>query len=148
MYSKSISMTNNTSPDNFASGDMGSGITSKEVIYMSFILNKLSEACKSFDNGDTQRFNLYISFLKNSILDKSTRDRIDKEMLDEENKLKKQGYDERYIEFNIGFVVVREIMGYINETMELSHEDIIGEVGTLDCEFESRLPEESGEEVE
>jgi hypothetical protein len=53
-------------------------------------------------------------------------------MQEEEVKLKKESYDEKYIEFQIGFVVVREIMAYINETLELSHDDIIGEVGRLD----------------
>jgi hypothetical protein len=123
----------NYNTESFTSGDMaGSGTNSKEVIYMSYILNTLSEARKSFDDGDTQRFNLYMSFLKNSILDKKTRDKVDKEMMEEETKLKKANYDDKYIEFQIGFVVVREIMAYINETLELSHDDIIGEVGRLD----------------
>lgn len=99
---------------------------------MNYILNTLQDARQSFNDGDTQRFNLYMSFLKNSVLDKKTRDKIDKEMLDEENRLKKLNFDDKYIEFNIGFIVVREVMAYINETMELEHEDIIGEVGNLD----------------
>lgn len=117
----------------FTGSDMGGGSgNSKEVLYMNYILTTLTEARQSFKTGDTQTFNLYCQFLKNSILDKNKRDTIDKEMLSEEIKLKKAGYDEKYIEFGIGFIIVREIMGYINETLELSHDDIIGEVGRLD----------------
>jgi hypothetical protein len=132
-----IYMKDDTST-NFVTGDMeGKSSNTKEILYMQYILSTLTEARRSFDTGDTQRFNLYCSFLKNSILDKVTRDRVDQEMLSEEKRLKNLGYDDKFVEFGIGFIVVREIMSYINETMELEHDDIMGSVGNFEVDDDS-----------
>lgn len=107
------------------------GGTTKEVVYLQYIFNMLTDCRRSFDDGNITRYNLYIQLLKNSVLSKETRDMIDKEMKVEEKKMKDIGLDENYIEYTIGFCVIREVMKYINETMELEHQDIIGNVGML-----------------
>jgi hypothetical protein len=128
--------------ESFTGGDLGYGAgTSKEVIYMNYLLSTLTEARQSFKTGDTQLFNLYCQFLKSSVLNGDTRNIIDKEVLEEEKRLKKIGYDEKYIEFMLGFIIVKHIMAYINDTMELEHEDIVGEVGKLDEDYEDEIEE-------
>jgi len=117
------------SEQNFSQSSMGGG-TTKELVYLQHILQTLTSAQTSFDTGNVERFNLYITYLENAVLDKDMRDKIAVERALEEKRLKDlKVYDDKNIEFRIGMIVVREIMQYLNEVLELEHVEIMGAVG-------------------
>ena len=102
------------------------------------ILDTLKSAQSSFDSGNVERFNLYITYLENAVLDSAVRKKINSEKIIEEKRLKALGtFDEKNIEFRIAFITVREVMAYLNEVMELEKVDIMGSVG-INEDIESR----------
>ena len=111
---------------------------------MQHILQTLTAAQTSFDNGNTERFGLYITYLENAVLSKNVRNKIEKERVSEEKRLKDlKLYDEKNIEFRVGMIVVREVMAYLNEVLELETEEIMGAVGIS----EEIVPETENEEA-
>lgn len=114
------------------------------MVYLQHILQTLTAAQTSFDNGNTERFGLYITYLENAVLSKSVRDKIEKERVSEEKRLKElKLYDDKNIEFRVGMIVVREVMAYLNDVLELETEDILGSVGIS----EEIVPETENEEA-
>jgi hypothetical protein len=115
---------------NFAQSSMAMGGTTKEAIYLIHILETLKSAQASFDDGNVERFNLYVTYLENAVLDSDVRKMINAEKIIEEKRLKALNmYDEKGIEFRVAFIVVREVMGWLNETMELQKIDVMGSIG-------------------
>ena len=118
---------------NFQQNSMGGG-TTKELVYLQHILQTLTSAQGSFETGNVERFNLYITYLENAVLDKDMRDKIAIERVLEEKRLKDlKVYDDKNIEFRIGMIVVREIMQYLNEVLELEHVEVMGAVGIAEA---------------
>jgi hypothetical protein len=121
--------------DNISSSLIGGGAgTTKEIVYLLHLLKTLDTVQSCFDNGSNdavqlQRFNLLVMYLQNTVLNKAKRDSIKEEMRAEEERLKKENkYDETTIEFMLGFIVVREVMQYLNDIVEFEHSDIVGMV--------------------
>lgn len=117
--------------DNISHNSYGGG-TSKEIVYLLHLLKTLDTVQTCFDKGsnDTaqlQRFTLLIKYLQNTVLDKKKRISIQAEMDVEEKRLIAEGkYDEIVREYLLGFIVVREVMQYLNDVVEFEHTDIIG----------------------
>jgi hypothetical protein len=117
--------------DDIAHNALGGG-TTKEVVYLLHILKTLDTVQSCFDKGSNdevqlQRFSLLVQYLQSTVLSKSKRDAIEKEMREEETRLKKANkYDDVFIEYSVGFIVVREVMQYLNDIVEFEHTDIIG----------------------
>jgi hypothetical protein len=116
--------------NNFAQSAMAIGGTTKEAIYLMHILETLKSAQTSFDDGNVERFNLYVTYLENAVLDEKIRKRINTEKVTEEKRLKALNvYDDKGIEFRVAFIVVREVMAYLNDVMELEKIDVMGSIG-------------------
>jgi hypothetical protein len=138
--------------NDIAHNALGGG-TTKEVVYLLHLLKTLDTVQSCFDKGSNdkvqlQRFNLLIKYLQSTVLSKSKREEISKEMKDEENHLKEEKkYDEVTIEYLLGFIVVREVMQYLNDIVEFEHTDIIGLVNfPKDIISEKDLIEEADDE--
>jgi polysaccharide deacetylase 2 family uncharacterized protein YibQ len=112
------------------------GMTSKEMIYMQHIFIALDrvqaiylDSSKSPEDG-RERFALQVEYIKNVVLDKDRQADIQKRCDKQKVELvKRYGEDSHEIDYAIGFIVINEVMRYLNDIMELEHHDIIGEVG-------------------
>lgn len=120
----------NRSTDNFDNNyNTSGGGTSKEVIYLTHVLDTMKQLQTCFKDKDIAQFNLYVAYLENAVLDDARFNTITKLRKDEEARLKKLGVDETMIDFFIGFAVVRQVMKYLNDLMELEKTDSMGVTG-------------------
>jgi hypothetical protein len=99
---------------------------SLEAIYLTHILQTLSRLQNTFDNGDTNTYSLYIEYLRNAVLDEKVCTEINNKMKTRKAELDSEGVDDGLQKFYLGFLVVREVMQYLNASLDLTHEDIIG----------------------
>ena len=106
---------------------------SLEAIYLSHILETMKELRGCFNDRDVETFSLYIEYLKSATLGEDIRIKIqaDAVKLKEEMDKEKPRVDEKIKSFRIGFLVVREVMKYLNASLDLTHEDIIGQAYDL-----------------
>jgi hypothetical protein len=124
------------------------GTTSKEQLYLIHVLEMMNKTTACFDEQKTpiKRFKLYIKYLENAVLDDRMRKHIKDTIKVEQVELKKEyGDDVETIEYMIGFITIREVMQYLNDTYEFEHSDIMGMVGLpKDIVPEKQLAEEYG----
>jgi hypothetical protein len=108
---------------------------SLEAIYLSHMLETLRELRFTFkDQKDVETFSLYIEYLKAVTLGDVIQSQMDKEV----DKLKLKMTKEKPVPsqtiqtFRCGFLVVKEVMKYLNASLDLTHEDIMGEAYNID----------------
>jgi hypothetical protein len=120
----------NRSIDNFANEyNTSGGGTTKEIVYLTHVLETMKQLQTCFKNQDNTEFNLYIAYLENAVLDDKRFNSITKLRETEAERLKKIGVKDKLIDFHIGFAVVRQVMKYLNDVMELEHSDSMGVTG-------------------
>jgi hypothetical protein len=122
---------------------MGGSINNKEVLYLTFVLDTLKEARGCFKEKDVTQFNLYMSFIEAAVLDDDKSKEIIEKRKSEEKRLQALNiYKKDIIDFMLGFIIVKEVMKYLNNVMELEHTDIAGEVGGRNVNLDEVLDEE------
>jgi hypothetical protein len=105
---------------------------SLEAIYLAHILQTLSRLQDTFPKKDTEVFSLYIEYVRSVVLNDDISNKIDHNMAALKESLKQKGIDDGMIDFHMGFAVVREVMRYLNTSLDLTHEDIIGKAYDLE----------------
>jgi hypothetical protein len=108
--------------------------TSKEILYLSHILETMKQSMTCFKSKDVEEFELYVSYLEASILSDDVRQDILKEQSELIKKLKAQQTasggvpTNTTIRFKVGFITIRKIFIYLNSICEFETEDILGEI--------------------
>jgi len=128
-----------------AQTSMGGSISNKEILYLNFVLDTLKEARQCFKDKDVSQFSLYMSFIEAAVLDdEKSKDIVDKREKEEKKLLEKypDEQDRRTIDFLLGFIIVKEVMKYLNSVMELEHTDIAGEIGGRSVNLDEAEDEE------
>lgn len=110
---------------------------SLEAIYLSHILETMKELRWCFKDKDVETFSLYIEYLKSATLGEQIQNSMDSDIKKLKAKLKAENVKPPISDFRVGFLVVKEVMKYLNTSLDLTHEDIIGQAYDID-----ELPEE------
>jgi hypothetical protein len=110
---------------------------SLEAIYLSHILETMKELRWCFKDKDVETFSLYIEYLKSATLGEMIQSQMDKDISKLKERLKKENVNSPIKDFRVGFLVVKEVMKYLNTSLDLTHEDIIGQAYDIED-----LPEE------
>jgi len=111
----------------------------KETVYLADCLQAIREMRGTFGNKDVEVFSLFIEFFKSAILDEQALKKIEKDAINLQRVMAKETprVSETMKSFRTGFLTVREFYKYLNNTLDLTHEDIIGQAYDID-----ELPEE------
>jgi hypothetical protein len=112
---------------------------SLEAIYLTHFLQTLSRLQETFWKKDVEVYTLFIEYLRSAVLDEDVCNLINDKMVTLKNKLEEEGSSEEMVKFHMGFLVVKEVMKYLNTSLDLTHEDIIGKA----YDFEKMTMEES-----
>lgn len=100
---------------------------SLEAIYLSHILETMKELRWCFKDKDVETFSLYIEYLKSATLGEQIQSKMDEDIKKLKDKLKRENVKPPISDFRVGFLVVKEVMKYLNTSLDLTHEDIIGQ---------------------
>jgi len=101
---------------------------SLEAIYLTHFLQTLTKLQDTFWKKDAEVYSLFIEYLRNAVLDEEVCEEINDKMakMKKDLETKKDPPSEEMIKFYLGFLVVKEVMKYLNNALDLTHEDIIG----------------------
>ena len=101
---------------------------SLEAIYLTHFLQTLTKLQDTFWKKDAEVYSLFIEYLRNAVLDEDVCEEINDKMakMKKDLEAKKDPPSEEMIKFYLGFLVVKEVMKYLNNALDLTHEDIIG----------------------
>jgi len=99
---------------------------SLEAIYLTHFLQTLTKLQDTFWKKDAEVYSLFIEYLRNAVLDEDVCEEINDKMARMNADLITKGTSEEMIKFYLGFLVVKEVMKYLNNALDLTHEDIIG----------------------
>jgi len=121
---------------------------SLEAIYLSHILETMKELRWCFKDKDVETFSLYIEYLKSATLGEDIQAKIEGDIKALKKKLKDERVNPPISDFRVGFLVVKEVMKYLNTSLDLTHEDIIGLAYDLEGLPEPLKPEDVADAVD
>ena len=116
---------------------------SLDTLYLYHMLETIDRMQEFLAQKDGPQFSLHVAFLRSKIPDDDIYDELVTAEINESERQKKLGTDERLIPFHSGFVTIRGVMKYLNRALGITKEDISGALGDLTYGDESVVQTET-----